>query len=269
MRAIGYPRVSTYSQESLGFSLDDQIQSIEKFCNDKGIELTAHFIESESGSSIKGRSTFKAALRHLYNDPDTEAIIVTNLDRSSRSVLDCELIRQALARKGKRLISIQEQYLTPYGHDIDPEFEDYLEAAIQHRMVEAEAERKRIRKRFLRGRKSKESKGGWIGFRPPYEYDVVQGELVLNWERNQIVKLICRLRTYSKWPYTKIASYLNEREIPPPHKSKNPQKKRRRPITVGEGVWNMYSVRRIIVTRGQDSLQWGPGSDRQGRLKAV
>ena len=265
MRAIGYPRVSTYAQDALGFSLDDQIRSIEEFCQDKGIELTAHFLESESASTVSGRPSFKAALRHLYNDPETHAIIVTNLDRSSRSVLDSELIRQALARRGKRLISIQEQYLTPYGQDLDPEFEDYLETAIQHRMVESEAERKRIRKRFLKGRKSKERKGGWIGFRPPYEYDVVQGELVLNQERSRVSRLIRRLRKYLKWTYQRIANYLNAREIPPPHRAKNPQKKRRRPATKGAGKWNMWSVRRICVTQ----RDWGKDSGRQGMLKVV
>lgn len=265
MKAIGYPRVSTYSQDALGFSLDDQIKSIEEFCQDKGIELTAHFLESESAKTIKDRPSFKAALRHLYNSPEVNAIIVTNLDRSSRSVLDSELIRQALARRGKRLISIQEQYLTPYGDNVDPEFEDYLETAIQHRMVESEAERKRIRKRFLRGRKAKEEKGGWIGFRPPYEYDVVQGELVVNHERARVVRLICRLRRILSWQYKEIAAYLNEKDIPPPHLAKIPQKKRRRPIVRGSGEWNVWSVRRIIVT----DREWGPESGKQGRVKAV
>ena len=113
MKAVGYPRVSTYSQHTKGYSLEDQVSQIETFCKEKGIELVAHFMERESAATIRERPSFKAALKFLHNSPDVEAIIITNLDRFSRSVLDSEIVRKSLERKGKRLISIQEQYLTP------------------------------------------------------------------------------------------------------------------------------------------------------------
>lgn len=258
MKAFGYPRVSTMSQDSSGYSLEEQVASIEAFCKQQGIELAAHFLEVESAATLKARPSFKAALKAVYNDPTIDAIIITNLDRFSRSVLDAEVVRQALARRGKRLISIQEQYLTPTA-GVDPEYEMYLESAFQHRMVEAEAERKRIRRRSLTGKKAKQDAGGWIGFRPPFEYDVIQGDLVQNFERALILRHMRRLRNWLGWSYQKIADYLNAKEIAPPH-ARQSLKKRQRPLQKGNGKWIQNSVRNLLVTQ----RDW---SDRRGILR--
>lgn len=266
MRAVGYPRVSTNGQDYRGQSLGDQISQIEQFCESQGIQLVAHFLEVESAATVSARPSFKAALKHLYHS-DVDAIIVTNLDRHSRSVLDAEIIRRSLAKRGKRIISIQEQYLTPFGQDVDPEFEDYLESALQHRMVEAEQERKRIRRRTIRGRKAKANKGGWIGFRPPYEYDVIQGELVLNWERHLTIRHIRRLRKYLGWGFPRIANYLNDRldRFPAPS-SREPIKKRQRPSQFNSGRWNRGSLHKMFCITQRD---WGDNPDRLGQLRAV
>ncbi len=275
MRAVGYPRVSTYGQDTKGYSLENQIQSIEQFCLNQGIELVAHYTETESAATIASRPGFKAALRHVYNDPTIEAIIVTNLDRHSRSMLDFEIIQRGLSKRGKRLISIQEQYLTPL-HDIDPEFSDYLEAAIKHRMVEAEQERKRIVRRFTKGKQQKIDNGGWIGFKPPYEYDAIQGELVKNPERARTVRHMHRLKKYLDWTYGQIAEYLNERQIPPPLLARVPKRKRNKPPRRGKPYWDKRSVRNILWNKqpgedgqGIERRTWGPGSDKQGKLRKV
>lgn len=267
MKAVGYPRVSTGSQEVNGFSLDDQVNSIERFCKDNGIQLIAHFMEQESAATIRNRPSFKAAMRFVLKSPDVDALIVSNLDRFSRSVLDAELVRGALAKHGKKLISVQEQHLTPMG---DRSEDDYMEAALQHRMVEAEQERKRIRRRNLRGKKQKVQNGGWVGFRPPFEYDVIQSELVLNPERAKTVRLISRLRRVGM-TFVEIADYLNganrwERKWSPPH-ARAPQKKRLKPLRLGTGQWTKYNVRNIV--QRLEKRSWGPGSGRQGILKAV
>lgn len=267
MKAAGYPRVSTGAQELSGFSLDDQVASIERFCKENNIQLVAHFMEQESAATIRNRPSFKAAMRFVLKNPDIDALVVSNLDRFSRSVLDAELIRGALAKHGKKLISVQEQYLTPV---LERHEDDYMEAALQHRMVEAEQERKRIRRRFLRGKKQKVQNGGWAGFRPPFEYDVIQGELVLNPERAKTVKLISRLRNLGM-TYIEIADYLNganrwKKIWQPPH-AKVPQRKRNRPPKLGTGKWTRYNVRNIAIRFGKKT--WGAGSGRQGILKAV
>lgn len=265
MKAVGYPRVSTMGQDSNGYSLEDQVTCIEKFCAEKGIELVAHFMEIESAATMTNRPAWKGALKLVYNSPDIEFVVITNLDRHSRSVLDAEIVKRGLSKRGKRLLSVQEQYLTPI-YDSDPEFGDYLESAMQHRMVEAEQERKRIRRRVLRGKKAKSARGGWIGFRPPYEYDVVQGELVLNAERSAVVRLMRRLRKWTGISYRRIAAYLNAKEIPPPHARKTLRDRQRPPLR-GTGLWTDSSVFNLLKTNSD--RDWGAESGRKGLVKAV
>lgn len=270
MKAIGYGRASGYGQESRGYSLEDQRAGIELFCKQNGIELVDFFIETESAATIKARPVFKTALRAVYNDSEVTALVIMNLDRHSRSVFDAEIIKRGLAKRGKRLISVQEQYLTPI-HAVDPEFKDYLEAAMQHRMVEAEQERRRIRRRCIRGKKAKEARGGWVGYRPPYEYDVVQGELVPNFERAMIRRHATRLRICFEWTYQRISDYLNGdnrltnpdgsrgRVFPPPHERET-LKKRTRPRQRGTGLWTANSVYKLL-----NSYR---GTQNKGRVKA-
>jgi DNA invertase Pin-like site-specific DNA recombinase len=264
MRAVGYVRVSTNGQDATGFSLDQQIESIKKFCADNKIEMVNHYVETESAATITARPAFKNALRHVYNDPGVQYLVITNLDRHSRSVFDSEIIKRGLSKRGKKLISVQEQYLTPV-RSVDPEFEEYLESALQHRMVEAEQERKRTRRRSLRGKKAKQEKGGWIGFRVPYEYDVVQGDIIVNCERSRLIRHMRRLRFWLQWSHQRIADYLNGTNkrgqiYPPPH-ARPSLRQRQRPNVYGTGRWTRNSVYHILRPgRGWD--------DRKGMVTA-
>jgi len=274
MKAIGYGRASTNGQEAKGYSLEDQQESIKRFCAQNGIELADLLIETESAATIKDRSIFKKALLQVYTTPEIDALIIMNLDRHSRTVFDYEIIKRGLAKRGKKLISVQEQFLTPV-HAVDPEFEDYLESARQHRMVDAEQERKRTRRRCIRGKKAKEQRGGWIGFRPPFECDVVQGALVVNFERSTVLRHMRRLRNWLGWTYGKIANYMNGsndlpnrsgdgrgRVFPPPH-ARDPLKKRNKPLKKGCGVWSACTVYNLVGNpRERD---W---DSRKGRVKA-
>lgn len=265
MKAIGYIRVSTLGQDATGFSVEQQQSSIRQFCEQHQIELVQCYEDKISGATIKDRGAFKQALKHLYADNSINCFVITNLDRHTRSVLDFEIVKRGLAKRGKKLLSVQEQFLTPV-HAVDPEFADYLEAAQQHRMVEAEQERKRIRRRTLRGKKAKETKGGWIGFRVPYEYDAVQGELVLNKERFKLLRHITRLRNWLGWPCQKIADYLNgqnryKRVYPPPH-AKPTVKQRQTDLVRGTGRWDRFSVYNLV--RNDRQRDW---TEKKGVLK--
>lgn len=206
IKAVGYLRVSSAGQFGKGHSLEAQAKDMEEFCRDNGITLVAHYREVESAAAVSTRPIFKAALRHVYGDPTITLIIFNNLDRMARNVIDNELIRQALAKRSKQIISVQQRYLTPL--DFQKEDEDLI-AALQHAAVDNERERKKIKKRFMRGRQQKVENGGWGGHRPPYEFDVVQGELVINKERARILRHIVRLRKMDIYSVQEICNYLN------------------------------------------------------------
>jgi DNA invertase Pin-like site-specific DNA recombinase len=258
--AVGYPRVSGAGQGEKGYSLEDQVKQIEAFCHNNGIELRAHFREVESAKTVAERPTFKAALRHLY-ESGADYLIVTNLDRFSRSVFDAEALRRSMERRGKKLIAVQQRYLTPLNDD--PDEEDELIAARQKASIEAELERKKIRRRCLSGKRQKAAIGGWTGHAPWYEVDVIRGRPVPNKERMRVVRLILRLRrvgaaTPQPMSFQKIADFLNGknnlanldgtrgRVFLSPREAREPIRQRRIPRRHVRSKWTMETVRRIF-----------------------
>ena len=75
---VGYARVS-----SIGQNLQSQIDALEAY----GCEKI--FQEKVSGTSTKGRDEFKEMLNFVR---ENDEVVVTRLDRCSRSVLDMQLI---------------------------------------------------------------------------------------------------------------------------------------------------------------------------------
>lgn len=259
--AIAYVRVSTETQEHRGTSLQGQVEEIEQFCRDHDIELRAHFLEVESAKTVQDRTIFKAALHHIHYNGEVNLIICTNLDRFARNTIDNEIIRQALQRKGKRVISVQQRFLTPFHSE--HEDEDLI-AAIQHTAVDNERERRRIRKRMMAGKARKIAAGGWVGYRPPYGYKAGQTNLEANPEQQRVIRLMGRLWKlqidgHRRFTPRKIAGYLNGnnrlidpvtkkrgRIFPPPHMQ--PTKRvRRRPLGRGKGYWTPRMVYAMLI----------------------
>lgn len=65
-----------------------------------------------------------------------------------------------------------------------------------------------IQGRTMMGRSAKAKEGGYAGGRPPFGYDVVNGELVVNEDEAKVVRLVFRLRSEGLSLY-KITDRLN------------------------------------------------------------
>ena len=122
---VGYARVS-----SIGQNLQSQIDALEAY----GCEKI--FQEKVSGTSTKGREKFKEMLNFVR---ENDEVVVTRLDRCSRSVLDMQLIMKDLEEKNVTF-SATEQSIntkTPEGKcflnmlSIFSEFETSLRAERQ------------------------------------------------------------------------------------------------------------------------------------------
>ena len=122
---VGYARVS-----SIGQNLQSQIDALEAY----GCEKI--FQEKVSGTSTKGRDEFKEMLNFVR---ENDEVVVTRLDRCSRSVLDMQLIMKDLEEKNVTF-SATEQSIntkTPEGKcflnmlSIFSEFETSLRAERQ------------------------------------------------------------------------------------------------------------------------------------------
>ena len=185
-------------------------------------------------------------------------ILVTNLDRATRSISDYQRLSRILRQKGKRLIFTQQSYLTPLQSDPDDEVEDFLWQARQTEVLRAEGEKRIIRRRSIKGRQRKFEVGGWIGHRPPYGYQALRGKLYEDPEQQFVLRLIRRLTNWVEPSNYWIARYLDGdngllnpdgtrgRAFPPPS-AKPPVRDRRRPLTKQlTGKWSQGTVWRIV-----------------------
>ncbi len=83
---VGYARVS-----SVGQNLESQLIALKEYGAEK------IFQEKVSGTSTKGREQFKQCLEFVR---EGDELVVTRIDRCSRSVLDLQLIVKELEGKG-------------------------------------------------------------------------------------------------------------------------------------------------------------------------
>ena len=95
---VGYARVS-----SIGQNLQSQIDALEAY----GCEKI--FQEKVSGTSTKGRNEFKEMLNFVR---ENDEVVVTRLDRCSRSVLDMQLIMKDLEEKNVTFSATEQSILS-------------------------------------------------------------------------------------------------------------------------------------------------------------
>ncbi|WP_347756803.1 recombinase family protein [Agrococcus sp. ProA11] len=99
---IGYLRVSTEEQANSGLGLEAQRDTIQRYADAHGWEVTWYVDEGLSAKSLD-RPQLQAALARLHVIPkrrDVDGIVVAKLDRLSRSVHDFSgILKLAAARK--------------------------------------------------------------------------------------------------------------------------------------------------------------------------
>lgn len=108
MDVVGYARVSTEEQARTGVSLPAQQAQIRLFCRGRGWKLVGIWAdEGVSGVSLK-RPGLQAVLE-LLEKGRASALVVTKLDRLSRSVRDIfALVEETFTDNGASLVSISE-----------------------------------------------------------------------------------------------------------------------------------------------------------------
>lgn len=102
----GCRRVSTTEQRESGAGLDAQREAIVSECDRRGWRLAAIFEDTAaSGESLDGRLGLQAALDTLESQ-QASAIVVTKLDRLSRSLLDFAALMQRSRRRGWAIVAL-------------------------------------------------------------------------------------------------------------------------------------------------------------------
>ena len=137
---VGYARVS-----SIGQNLQSQIDALEAY----GCEKI--FQEKVSGTSTKGREQFKEMLNFVR---ENDEVVVTRLDRCSRSVLDMQLIMKDLEEKNVTFSATEQSINTS-----TPEGKCFLDML----GVFAEFETRLRHERQMEGIKKAKEKGVYKG----------------------------------------------------------------------------------------------------------
>jgi site-specific DNA recombinase len=110
MNVIGYPRVSTEEQFKDGVSIDAQIAKIKAYCLLYGLNLVDIIVDAGVSAKSLKRPGLQAALAML-KAKKADGIVVTKLDRLSRSVKDWNVLIDLYfgEKAGKMLCSVNDQ----------------------------------------------------------------------------------------------------------------------------------------------------------------
>lgn len=183
IRVALYPRVSTLEQARDGYSINEQIERMKKYCEAHGWEVTK--IYTDAGYS--GGDTERPGLQELIKDAENhrfDAVLVYKLDRLSRSQKDTlTLIEDVFLPNGVNFISMTENFdtSTPFGR-----------AMLGILSVFAQLEREQIKERMEVGKIGRAKEGKWCGSpNVPIGYELDNdGELVINeYEAMQIQEM--------------------------------------------------------------------------------
>lgn len=165
--AVGYTRVSTSKQADSGLSLEAQRASIARWCDDAGIVLASiHEDAGVSGSTpVAERDGLKSALA-AAKQVGASCLVVSKLDRLSRSPFILLTLEQGLSKTGLRITSTEGE-----GTESDDP-----SSVLVRRMLQAVAEHElqMIRARTRAGMAAKKARGEWVG-RPPYGFRMEAG----------------------------------------------------------------------------------------------
>ena len=161
-RVAIYCRVSTSMQAEDGYSISEQQDKLNKYCEIMGWEVSETYTDAGfSGSNIERpamQKMLKDAEKHRFN-----TILVYKLDRLSRSTSDnLYLIKEVFKKNNIEFVSLNEKIDTS---DAMGEFFFTLLAAV------AEMERQTITERMMLGRLGRAKAGKPMSYQlPPFGY---------------------------------------------------------------------------------------------------
>lgn len=198
-----YARVSTTNQAEEGYSIDGQIDSLEKYCEAMGWEVYNKYIDA----GFSGGSLNRPEMTNLINDVKHglfDTVLVYKLDRLSRNVRDTlYLIKDVFNINKIDFVSIQENIDTSSA--MGTLFLTLLSAI-------AEFEREQIKERMQLGKLGRAKSGkSMMWSKTSYGYDYVKetGTLSVNPYQALIVRKMFEWYL-SGMSITKLRDALNE-----------------------------------------------------------
>lgn len=239
-----YIRVSTDRQANEGDSLEEQEKELKKYCEFRGFQIHAVYIERGKSGGNTNRPEYQNLLKDI-EAKKINAVVVKKIDRLSRSLLDFEAFMKLCQEKDVEFISIKDSFDTTNALG---------KAMLRIALIFAQLEREQTSERLIDVFLHRASKGLYNGGTRPFGYTSVNKELVPYPKERECVELMFGKFIDLK-STTQVAKLLNEtgyrnrsnklwdkREI---------QKILQRPIYKGTVQWqgNLYQgIHQPIIT---------------------
>lgn len=196
-----YVRVSTLDQAEEGYSIDEQIDKLKKYCEVKDWAVSKVFKDA----GFTGSNTERPGMTQLIKEikqSKFDIVLVYKLDRLSRSQKDTlYLIEDVFAKYNTDFISLNENFdtSTPFG-----------KAMIGILSVFAQLEREQIKERMQMGKVGRAKSGKAMSWAiVPFGYTYENNEYIINELQASIVRRI--FNDYKNGiSITKLKDHLNE-----------------------------------------------------------
>lgn len=201
MKCYLYTRVSTSMQVD-GYSLDAQKDKLRKYAEFQNMLVAGEYCdEGKSGKNIEGRPEFLRMLRDIESGKDgVSFVLVFKLSRFGRNAADVLTSLQRMQDFGVNLICVED--------GIDSS-KDSGKLMISVLSAVAEIERENILVQTMEGRRQKAREGKWNGGFAPYGYKLEEGQLFINGEEAEVVRIIFDKYIHTTMGSKKIADWLN------------------------------------------------------------
>lgn len=218
VKAAFYLRASTARQSEEGFTLDFQLEHLQRHCEQNDYEMVRTYTDAgESGSTI-----LRPGFQQMLVDAEAcvfQVVLVYRWDRFSRNLADLVTVVESLANEGVKLESV-----TQASDDKTPE--GRLMRNILGSFAQFELDQLKVRVKAGMVRRAKE--GLWLS-RPPYGYQMDNGQLVIDNEEAGTVRTIFDWKDDGRG-LNEIARQLNAQGTP----------------SKGGGPWRAVKVKRIL-----------------------
>jgi|GEM_PF-115026 len=175
-----YIRVSTDKQAETGTSIEIQVEALERYCRERGLQIYDKYIDD----GYSGENLNRPAFQRLKRDIEAghiSTVLVHKTDRFGRNIIDAVIVvLREFVEKGVSFASITEPYdtSTPQGRMFFIDMAKY-----------ADHEREMIRQRTVAGKRRKVKEGKWMGSSAHYAYDIDENKkLVVNERRSRIFR---------------------------------------------------------------------------------
>lgn len=196
-----YTRVSTAIQVD-GYNLDAQKNKLRKYADFQNMTIAGEYSdEGKSGKNVDGRPEFLQMLQDIESGKDhVSFVLVFKLSRFGRNAADVLTSLQRMQDYGVNLICVED--------GIDSS-KDSGKLMISVLSAVSEIERENILVQTMEGRRQKAREGKWNGGFAPYGYKLEEGQLFINEEEAEVVRIIFDKYIHTTMGSKKIADWLN------------------------------------------------------------